>query len=39
MDKVIKTTKDNNNGILNVCLNYGGQAEIVDATKKWLMMC
>lgn len=36
MDKVIKTTKDNNNGILNVCLNYGGQAEIVDATKKMI---
>jgi undecaprenyl diphosphate synthase len=28
-----KETKDNDY-ILNICLNYGGQAEIVDATKK-----
>lgn len=27
-------TKNNELGILNICLNYGGQAEIVDATKK-----
>ena len=27
-------TKDCKKGILNVCLNYGGQAEIVDASKK-----
>lgn len=40
-DKVIKAmenmsdeTKDNKNGIFNICLNYGGQDEIVNATKK-----
>ena len=40
-DKVIKArdelsdlTKNNTGGILNICLNYGGRAEIVDATKK-----
>ncbi len=27
-------TKNNTGGILNICLNYGGQEEIVDATKK-----
>ena len=27
-------TKDNKKGILNICLNYGGQMEIVDMTKK-----
>ena len=26
-------TKDCNSGILNICVNYGGQAEIVDAVK------
>lgn len=40
-DKVIKAmndmteeTKDNKNGIFNICINYGGQDEIVEATKK-----
>lgn len=40
-DKVYKSMKElesktskNNGGILNICLNYGGQAEIVDATKE-----
>lgn len=27
-------TKDNENGILNICLNYGGQEEIIDAAIK-----
>lgn len=27
-------TKDNNKGILNICLNYGGQDEMVDVVKK-----
>ena len=27
-------TKNNTGGIVNFCLNYGGQAEIIDATKK-----
>ncbi len=34
MDKIVSETKDNTTGILNVCLNYGGQEEIVDAIKK-----
>ena len=34
MDKIIEETKNNKRGILNICLNYGGQEEIVDATKK-----
>ena len=36
--KVMKTleekTKDCTGGIFNICLNYGGQSEIVDAVKK-----
>ena len=27
-------TKNNTGGVFNVCLNYGGRAEIVDAAKK-----
>ena len=34
MDSIKERTKDNNDCILNVCLNYGGQEEIVDAAKK-----
>ena len=34
MDKMMEDTKDNKNGIFNICLNYGGQDEIVEATKK-----
>ena len=34
MDKIVEKTKNNKNGILNICINYGGQEEIVDATKK-----
>lgn len=34
MDKIVEETKNNKKGILNICLNYGGQEEIVDATKK-----
>lgn len=33
-DKLVELTKDNTGGILNVCMNYGGRAEIIDATKK-----
>jgi undecaprenyl diphosphate synthase len=29
-------TKDNAKGTLNICLNYGGRAEIVDAIKKMI---
>jgi len=34
MDKLEDRTKDNTAGTLAICLNYGGQAEIVDAVKK-----
>ena len=33
-NKLEEMTKDNTGGIFNVCLNYGGRAEIVDACKK-----
>lgn len=32
--EVEEETKDNNGGIFNICLNYGGHSEIVEATKK-----
>lgn len=32
--KVMEMTKNNTGGVLNVCLNYGGRAEIIDAVKK-----
>lgn len=35
-EKAITETKDNEKGILNICLNYGGRTEIVDAVKKML---
>ena len=34
MDTMSLETKDNTKGILNVCINYGGRCEIIDATKK-----
>ena len=34
MDKMMNETKNNSNGIFNICLNYGGKDEIVEATKK-----
>ena len=34
MDYITEKTKDNTKGTFNICLNYGGQQEIVDATKK-----
>ena len=34
MDKLMEETKNNTGGIFNVCLNYGGQVEIVNTTKK-----
>lgn len=34
MEKMTDETKDNKNGIFNICLNYGGQDEIVEATRK-----
>ncbi len=33
-NKITEETKNNTGGTLNLCLNYGGRAEIVDATKK-----
>ncbi len=32
----MELTKNNNKGILNVALNYGGQAEIIDAINKFI---
>ncbi len=34
MTKIEEKTKDNTQGIFNICLNYGGQEEIIDAAKK-----
>lgn len=34
MDKIVNDTKDNSDGVFNICLNYGGQSEIIEATKK-----
>lgn len=31
MENIEEKTKDNINGVLNICLNYGGQEEIIDA--------
>ena len=36
IDSLEKSTKDNTGLIVNFCLNYGGRAELVDATK---MIC
>jgi undecaprenyl diphosphate synthase len=33
IDEAIARTAANTNGVLNVCLNYGGRAEIVDAVR------
>lgn len=33
-EKLTLNTKNNSKGILNICLNYGGQSEIVDMIKK-----
>ena len=34
MNRMTEETKNNKNGVFNICLNYGGQDEIVEATKK-----
>jgi undecaprenyl diphosphate synthase len=34
IDEAMTRTASNTNGVLNVCLNYGGRAEIVDAVKR-----
>lgn len=35
MDNIEDATKDNKNAILNICLNYGGQEEIIRAAEKY----
>ncbi len=34
MQYISNKTKDNDKGVLNICLNYGGQEELIDATIK-----
>ena len=34
MNNMEEQTKNNEQGILNICLNYGGQEEIIDASIK-----
>ena len=34
MDYIVDKTKDNTKGVFNICLNYGGQQEIADGTKR-----
>jgi undecaprenyl diphosphate synthase len=34
--EVINKTKNNTKGILNICLNYGGREEILDAVRKMI---
>ena len=34
MDEITSKTKNNTSTVLNVCLNYGGQSEILDMTKR-----
>ncbi len=34
IEEVEEATKQNTRGILNICINYGGHSEIVNATKK-----
>ncbi len=35
INNITDKTKDNKNGVFNICLNYGGQEEIVDACLKY----
>ena len=34
MKVITEKTKNNQKGVFNICLNYGGQQEIADATKR-----
>lgn len=38
MDGIVDRTKNNTDLVLNICLNYGGQSEIADTTKKICQM-
>ena len=38
MDEIVERTKNNTALVLNICLNYGGQSEIADTTKKICQM-
>lgn len=38
MKEVEEATKDCTRGVFNVCINYGGQAEIVDTARKLALM-
>jgi undecaprenyl diphosphate synthase len=37
IDEAMERTARNTNGVLNVCLNYGGRAEIVDAVRRLMV--
>ena len=34
IDETTEATKDNTEHVFNICVNYGGRADIIDATKK-----
>lgn len=34
MDQIVAKTKENTGGVLNICLNYGGQMELLDMTRR-----
>ena len=38
INKVEEMTKDNTGGIFNICVNYGGRSEIIEATKKMVTL-
>ena len=38
MDKIVEDTKNYDKFVINICLNYGSHAEIVDTTKKICQM-
>jgi len=37
IDEAEKLTADNKNGVVNLCLNYGGRSEIIEAIKKLIL--
>jgi len=34
MDEITSKSKNNKSGVFNICLNYGGHSELIDATKR-----